>query len=223
MRVEQQLGADLSGEVSFEAAVRLHQRSEELERVDFNKLFVLLLGPSGVGKSTLIRTLNVLSDKFQYVRPCTTRPLREGEMDKDFIDEAEFDYIAAEGGFASVNYLYGAKYGLKMTSIIEVISSRKVPILDFPLDKVRQLERPEYDLLRIYVFPESINLWLQMLRNAGRDLDGRVEKGLSELKMLVNMTSPHPDIHSSITNTKNGQIETTGEIVSFINRLETKL
>ena len=215
MGKEQLPGADFSRETSLEATARLHHRPEEITRLDVNKLFVLLLGPSGVGKSTLIGALTSLSDKFQYVKPCTTRPLREGETDKNFVDEAEFDHIAAEEGFASINYMYGARYGLKTSSITEAIANGKIPILDFPLDKARQLERPEYDLLRIYVFPESINLWLQKLKDADRDLDGRAEKGLEELEMLVNMSTPHPDIHFSVINTIDGQTDTAGIIVGL--------
>ena len=219
MGAEQLLGADFSGEASLEATADLHQRPEEIAELDVNKLFVLLLGPSGVGKSTLIRILTLLSDKFQYVRPCTTRPLREGETDKDFVDETEFDRIATEGGFASVNYMYGAKYGLRTSSITEAIAAGKIPILDFPLDKARQLERPEYSLLRIYIFPEGITQWLQRLREAGRDSDGRTEMGLEELEVLVNMTTPHPDIHFSVINAENRQTDTAGIIVGLTDSL----
>lgn len=219
MGTEQLLGADFSGEASLEATARLHQRPEEIAELDVNKLFVLLLGPSGIGKSTLIRTLTSLSDKFQYVGPCTTRPLRDGETDKDFMDEAEFDRIAAEGGFASVNYLYGAKYGLRTSSITGAIAAGKIPILDFPLDKARQLERPEYSLLRIYVFPERITQWLQRLKETGRDLDGRAEAGLEELEMLVNMAAPHPDIHFSVINAEDRQTDTAGIIVRLTDSL----
>ena len=219
MGKEQLLGADFSGETSLEATSRLHQRPEEIAELDINKLFVLLLGPSGVGKSTLIRTITLLRDKFQYVEPCTTRPLREGETDKDFVDEAEFDHIVAEGGFTSVNYMYGAKYGLRTSPITEAIAAGKIPILDFPLDRTRQLERPEFSLLRIYVFPEGITQWLQRLRNTGRDLDGRTEMGLGELEMLANMTTPHPDIHFSVINAENRQTDTARKIVSLTDSL----
>src|SRR3989344_4678969 len=100
--------------------------------------------------------------------------------------------------------MYGAKYGLRTSSITEAIAAGKIPILDFPLDKARQLERPEYSLLRIYIFPEGITQWLQRL---------------GELEVLVNMTTPHPDIHFSVINAENRQTDTAGIIVGLTDSL----
>ena len=41
--------------------------------------FLLLLGVSGVGKSTIIRKLLAMDERFVYISPYITRQLREGE------------------------------------------------------------------------------------------------------------------------------------------------
>jgi len=74
-----------------------------------NKL-LLLLGPSGVGKSTIIKDMLARDRRFVYVTPYMTRPLRKGETDKISISDAELDTMIAGNQFWSVNTLYGVRY-----------------------------------------------------------------------------------------------------------------
>ncbi|QQS18136.1 hypothetical protein IPL68_05890 [Candidatus Saccharibacteria bacterium] len=71
------------------------QQIKEIEQrhIRPDRLFVLLLGPSAIGKSAVIAAMQEQSrtTQFQYVRPVTTRELRPGEKDKDSVTEAEFD------------------------------------------------------------------------------------------------------------------------------------
>ncbi|MBU4010588.1 MAG: guanylate kinase, partial [Proteobacteria bacterium] len=59
--------------------------------------FLLLLGVSGVGKSTLIRELKRLDERFIYISPYMTRPLREGESDKIEVSNEEMDLMISKG------------------------------------------------------------------------------------------------------------------------------
>ena len=64
--------------------------------------FLLLLGPSGVGKSAIIDELSKLDSRFVYISPYMTRPLRVGERNKVAISDKQMDKMWARGELLSV-------------------------------------------------------------------------------------------------------------------------
>src|SRR2546430_9091262 len=162
---------------SFEEAVKLHTNTEGAFSMRSDKLFVLLLGPSSVGKSTIICGLD--NALFTYISPYITRPLREEERDKIVIGDDEFNSLAQDGMFIYINHLYGVRYGTPLMPIQETLAQGRIPILDFPLQQVSVLQRPEeYDLLNVYVFPETMQQWVNQVGQTGRNQDGRMEAGI---------------------------------------------
>lgn len=166
------------------------------------RLFVLLLGPSAVGKSTLIQELNELSDgiTFDYVKPYMTRPNRPNETDKVSVSDSEFDRLERSGQFVVVNPLYEVRYGTPLKGILTPLEQGNIPILDYPLAAVPKLHRPEYDTLNFYIYPRSTDQLRQRLESSGRDQGGRLESGLQELGQLAENNLLHPDIDVSIVN-----------------------
>lgn len=185
-------------EALFEAQIaRARQRGLVKER-----LFVLLLGPSATGKSTLIQELNSQgdTDEFAYVKPVMTRPNRPGEIDKISVTDDEFEALEARGEFVVVNNLYGVRYGTPLSGILQPLTQGKTPILDYPLDRVDALRHPAYDTLSFYVFPSSTEEWAQRVEASGRNTGGRLEAGLGELTMLTACNYEHPAIDITVVN-----------------------
>lgn len=107
----------LDKDKSLSALISLHFQNDVLATIRPKAFFTLLLGPSTVGKSTLIRAMNAASgDRFKYISPFTTRPLREGEQDKISVSDEEFDEMQLSGVFVYVNPLYGVRYGTSRTN-----------------------------------------------------------------------------------------------------------
>jgi len=182
-------------------------RNREMEaarkrRITLDRLFVLLLGPSATGKSTIIDELKQLDSgyDFEYVKPIITRQNRPNETDKISVPDNKFDDMEADNKFVIVNRLYGVRYGTPLEGIISPLEVGKTPILDYPLETVGQLERPEYDLLRFYVYPSSLNEWTQRVDSSGRDTGGRLEAGKRELQGLQSVGLVHPSVDISIIN-----------------------
>lgn len=180
------------------------------------RLFVLLLGPSATGKSTIIQELNGhgATKDFSYVKPVITRPNRPNETDKISVDDATFDSLEAREEFVVVNGLYGVRYGTPLRGILDPLAEGKIPILDYPLDRVDVLRRPEYDTLNFYVFPPSAGEWMARIENSGRNADGRLEAGLSELDMLATSDTQHPDIDVSVVNA-DGAAHEAARVIRF--------
>jgi guanylate kinase len=143
--------------------------------------FLLLLGPSGVGKSTLIRELRHLDNRFTYISPYTTRKLREGETDKVSVSDQTLDEMAACGEFLIINEIYGIRYGTPRLPIIEALGTGKFPVLDWPISRIDIMTKAfPGKLYTIYVAPPSIEALRERLAKDGRDADGSRLRGAVE-------------------------------------------
>lgn len=164
-------------------------------------LFVLLLGPSGVGKSTLIRRAQQIDSRVKFVAPITDRPARLGEPEKISVTKEEFDELNARSFFMVVNHIYGYRYGTPRGLIEVALHSGEIPILDYPLNNVSSLSQYRDILYRIYVAPPTFEVLRDRLKIDGRDLDNtRMEDAEKELEQLQWIGFRHPDIDAVLIN-----------------------
>lgn len=77
---------------------------------------VLVVGPSGVGKDSLLRyamTHFAGDARFVFPRRCVTRAVDVAAEDHDSLDERAFDDLAGKGAFALMWEAHGHKYGVR--------------------------------------------------------------------------------------------------------------
>lgn len=146
--------------------------------------FLLLLGPSGVGKSMIIKELIKLDNKFIYISPYITRSLREGEKDKISVSDLEIDEMQNRGELLVINPLYGVRYATPRTPIVKALSEELFPVLDWPIDHIQVMtEAFPGKLYIVYIAPPSIQVLAQRLAKDGRDLNGdRLKSACKELQ-----------------------------------------
>lgn len=201
----------------------IHIQKDKLVLIRPDAFFILLLGSSAVGKTSIIKELNKISEnKYNYISPYTTRPLRKREKDKISVTDEQFDKLENSGLFVNVNHLYGVRYGTPISSILDSLSNNKIPILDYPLNKVDTLIRPEYDLLNIYIFPPTINTLLERMNRTSRNDSSRINVALEELSMLNSSRTPNPNIHYSIINENNSINKSAREIQNLVSEIKTR-
>ena len=91
---------------------------------------VIVSGPSGSGKSTLIKHLMSRAAAFRMSISCTTRKMREGEVDGEdyfFLEPAEFEKKIEDGEFFEYQIYNGNYYG---TLHSEMHSSGRIVLMD---------------------------------------------------------------------------------------------
>lgn len=135
--------------------------------------FLLISGPSGVGKSSIINELLLLDDRFVYISPFTTRVLRKGEKDKISISDQKMDEMWKKGELLTINELYNIRYATPIIPITQALAADKFPVLDWPINKMEIMAKTFPDQLYVvYVLPPSIEVLKRRLSKDGRDLDG---------------------------------------------------
>ncbi|MCL5257728.1 MAG: hypothetical protein M1505_00620 [Patescibacteria group bacterium] len=157
--------------------------------------FLLLLGPSGVGKNSIIDELIRLDSRFVYISPFMTRPLRKGERNKISVSGGEMDEMLERGEFLVINELYGVRYATPRQPIEQALKEGNFPVLDWPIGRVSVMTEAFPDQLYIvYISPPSIEALQRRLARDDRDTNGhRLRSAREELEVLE--SSRHAGIY----------------------------
>lgn len=127
---------------------------------------VLLMGPSGVGKSVILKELRRKHPEFVFPKSATTRPRRAGEGDDlyHFVSDAAFDDLVAQGKVLEWAVVHGgARYGTLLDEILPPIQSGKTVMREVDVqgfDSIRtshNFRTPDapYRLQSIFIMPEN--------------------------------------------------------------------
>lgn len=155
--------------------------------------FLLLLGPSGTGKSTVIRKLKELDSRFVYISPYMTRELREGETDKVPVTDAVMDEMDSRGEFLVINELYEIRYATPNAPIVTALDSSNFPLLDWPVNRMDVMTAAFPNrLFIVYLIPPSEEILKARLVQDERDPTGeRLQAALQEFTEFQNGSYDH--------------------------------
>ena len=93
---------------------------------DTQPVLLVLSGPSGVGKTTVVQRLLVNNESLTRLVTCTTRAPREGEVDGEayhFLSVEEFGRRVAAGEFLEHAEVYGQGYGTMKSAVTEALAA----------------------------------------------------------------------------------------------------
>ena len=99
---------------------------------DTQPVLLVLSGPSGVGKTTVVQRLLANNETVTRLVTCTTRAPREGEVDGEdyhFLSVEEFERRVAAGEFLEHAEVYGQGYGTMKSAVTEALVAGQDVIL----------------------------------------------------------------------------------------------
>lgn len=123
-------------------------------------MLIVISGPGGVGKDTLIEMLRARDPRLCYVVSYTTRPRRGYEVDGEhyrFVDEDEFRRLAAGGELLEHARVSGYLYGTSARRVEEALAEDKDPILKIEVQGAEQVRQRRPDAVLIFIRPPSMD------------------------------------------------------------------
>ena len=152
--------------------------------MEIGKLIVLT-GPSGVGKGTLLRSLRRRHPELYVSISVTTRPPREGEINGKhyyFIDRQQFDNLVAAGDLLEWAEFAGNCYGTLKSQVETRINQGQSVILEIELEGARQIKQTFPEALRIFILPPTFDELEKRIRARGQDTDQAILRRLEHAK-----------------------------------------
>jgi guanylate kinase len=145
-------------------------------------LLVVITGPSGVGKDTIVARLRELHPDCYVVVTATTRAPREGErhgVDYLFIDRAEYDRVLAAGEFLEHAEVYGNGYGIPRAPVRAALAEGRDVLMRIDPQGAATIGRLVPGATRIFVAPPTMDELESRLRNRKTDSPAALARRLA--------------------------------------------
>jgi guanylate kinase len=123
-----------------------------------NPLLIVISGPSGVGKDSLLACLKETGYPFHFVVTVTTRPRRPNEVegrDYHFISEREFQEMLAQGELLEHATVYGDHKGVPKQQVRDALASGKDVIMRLDVQGTATVRRLVPEAVTIFVTAAS--------------------------------------------------------------------
>lgn len=118
---------------------------------------LVISGPSGVGKSTVVEALRSRRP-LGFSVSATTRPPRPGEVDGEhyhFVDDAEFDRLVESGELLEWAEYGGNRYGTPKTPVLESLDRGEDLVLDIENVGALKVKEALPEAVLVFVLPPS--------------------------------------------------------------------
>ena len=146
---------------------------------------IVLSGPSGVGKGTILKKYLETATNGVVSVSATTRKPRPGEqdgIDYHFIDRDTFMKWVNDGEMLEYTEYNGNYYGTPLQKVNEVREMGKNVILEIEVDGAGQVKKTCPEAILIFIMPPSINILRMRLVDRNTEDSETIEKRLAIAK-----------------------------------------
>jgi guanylate kinase len=144
---------------------------------------LIIAGPSGVGKGTIIKKLfQRFSGQLEFSVSHTTRKPRIGEVpgvDYFFTTKEDMKKAVSSGDFIEWAEVHGQMYGTSCKSVKAVCDAGKICVLDIDVQGVMKVKGTSLGANCVFIMPPSLAVLEQRLRSRNTESEEGVLKRLS--------------------------------------------
>jgi guanylate kinase len=179
-------------------------------------LFIVISGPSGVGKDALIQRLVARGNPLHVVVTYTTREVRANEkhgVDYIYMSPEQFRGHADAGRMLEWAEVYEKRYyGVPLLPVRDGLVSGKDTIVRVDIQGARTLRRVAPDAIQVLLVPPSLEVLEKRLRERGRDNASSIRERVLSAEREMNDLSVYD---YAIVN-EEGKLDKAAEVVEAI-------
>ena len=147
-------------------------------------LIVVVSGPSGVGKDTLLERMAELKHdfKFHFVVTATTRPARDGEregVNHHFLTRERFKEMIEQNELLEWAEVYGNFYGVPRTQVREALRAGKHVLCRVDVQGAERLRALVPDAVFVFVMPPNLEVLRERLLARNQDTPESIERRMA--------------------------------------------
>ena len=146
------------------------------------KKLIIITGPSGVGKGTVVKELLARNKDIWLSISATTRNPRIGEKDGEnyyFISDEKFKDMIDKKEFLEWAQFAGNYYGTPLSTVNEKIEKGFIVLLEIEVEGAKQIKEKFPESLSIFLLPPSKAELEKRIRNRGTEKEEAIDKRLS--------------------------------------------
>lgn len=141
-------------------------------------MLLVISGPSGTGKGTLIKRLMEEDPTLVFSVSATTRAPRPGEIDGvhyHFVSNEQYDQLVADGAFVEYANVHGNRYGTLRSEVYQRLERGENVVLDIDVQGALNVIAHEKEKVSIFILPPSMKVLRERLTGRGTETEMAVE------------------------------------------------
>ncbi|MEA3408264.1 MAG: guanylate kinase [Chloroflexota bacterium] len=154
-------------------------------------LLVVISGPSGVGKDSVVERMQEMGYPFHFVVTVTDRvprPDEEDGRDYHFVSTGEFERMIEADDLLEYARVYGQYKGVPKADVREALSSGRDVVMRLDVQGADTVRKIVPQALTIFLAPPSLDVLVRRLRGRGGDssaqLRQRLETAVTEMRRM---------------------------------------
>ncbi len=188
-----------------------------------NPMLVIISGPSGVGKDTIIAAMKERDHRqeYHYVVTCTTRSRRPGETDGvsyRFVGRSEFQDLRDAGDLLEANEVHGNWYGTPRDGVRQALACGQHAILKIDVQGAKVVKAQVPTALLIFVVPPSMETLVGHLKARRTESDEQLE--LRQRNAAIELA--RKDDYDYVVVNEEGRVDVTARRIEEIIAREEK-
>ena len=168
--------------------MQVSNSTSQANKHKFRGKLIVLTGPSGVGKGTLVQILLQRHPEIYLSISATTRSPRPGETSGKhyyFVSRTDFEKMISDRHLLEWAEFAGNYYGTPRLPVEQQIAEGKTVLLEVELEGANQISTSCPDALRIFILPPSFSALEQRLRDRATDSNSAIDSRLKRAQIEI--------------------------------------